>query len=173
MGYHSQTILVKKDTFYYFIKMLKNMVQVDSGLLNSKIQLFPPLLLLAHLSEPPATPKKPSVPSTTPGSPHRRRVPLGGDNLQGILKKSLQLPPHRRPRPGEHDDDDEEEEEEENNEKENQPPDHPPPVPNGHEEGPLTQLLRKWKADIDLFRDTVYQDLEDFKRRLGIHFLSA
>nr|AYA93716.1 MAG: E4 protein [Human papillomavirus] len=170
MGYLTLIIQGKNAIFYYFIKMLKNMVQVDSGQLNSKLQLFPPLLSLAHPSDPPATPKKTTLSSSTPGSPHRRRVPLGGDGFPGILKKSILLPPHRRPRPGEHEDDDEEEE---NEEKENLPPENPPPEPNDNEEGPLSQLLRKWAQDIDQFRNIIYRDLEDFKRRLGIHCLSA
>nr|AYA94731.1 MAG: E4 protein [Human papillomavirus] len=162
MVYHLLIILMKKDTFYYFMKMLVNMVRLDNGLLNTKLQLFP-LLLLAQPSDPPSTPKKATISTGSPGSPHRRKVPLGED-FRGILKKYPQLPPHRQPR--EENDIDEDDEE-----KENQPPE-TPPAQNG-DEGPLMSLLRKWDHDINQFRNIILQDLEDLKRKLGIHFSSA
>nr|AXU25214.1 putative E4 protein [Human papillomavirus] len=122
------------------------------------------MLLLAQPSDPLSTPKKATIATGIPGSPHRRRVPLG-DDFRGILKKFPQLPPHRQPRE-ENDDDDEE-----TNEKENLPPENPP-EPND-DEGPLIQLLRKWEHDINQFRNIIFQDLEGLKRKLGIHFSSA
>ncbi|AEM24674.1 hypothetical protein [Human papillomavirus 146] len=147
--------------------MLKGIHKQDCGLLNTKIQLSP-LLLLAPPGTP-ATPRKASSPSAPPSeSPYRRRGPQVGDDLKGILKKGFQLPPpHRRPQA---EDDDDEEENEEN--KENTPP--PPESPlDPNDKGPLHQLLQKWGDDIDQFRRTIWTDLEDFKRRLGIHLLSV
>nr|AYA94124.1 MAG: E4 protein [Human papillomavirus] len=168
MDYHIQIKQGKKYTFCYFLRMLKSILVQDYGLFATKIQPFP-LLLLA----PPGTPAPPrkatSPPIPTPGSPHRRRGPPVGDDLRGILKKALQLPPpHRRPQA---DDDDEEEEETEEN-KENTPP--PPENPQDRSDnGPLHQLLKKWGEDIDHFRHTIWTDLEDFKKKLGIHLLSV
>ncbi|ATQ38432.1 E4 [Gammapapillomavirus 15] len=161
---------MKRGTFCYFMKMHKSIVKLDYGLLSTNKQLFP-LLSLAHPSDPPSTPKKTTIsgPPPPPGSPHRRRVPLG-DEFRGILKKSPQLPPHRRPRVENDIDDDDEEQG--NEDKENQPPENPR-EPNDNDEGPITRLLRKWEQDINSFRNIIYHDLEDLKRRLGIHFSSA
>ncbi|ADE45486.1 E1^E4 [Human papillomavirus 127] len=58
-----------------------------------------------------------------------------------------------------------------------QPPEQPPeqrPQNGEEEEDPeqacgLRRLLQRWEADLNRFRDKVLEDLEDYKRRLGIH----
>nr|AYA94678.1 MAG: E4 protein [Human papillomavirus] len=152
------------------MRMLTGILLLDNGLCHINTQLL--LLLSPALPGTPGTPKKASPGLGTPGSPHRRKVLVGGDNLHGILKKFQQPPPHRRPQAADDDEEEEEEEENHNDEnKENTPPENPQEPKDN--EGPLHRLLRKWEEDINRFRDTVWTDLEDFKKRLGIHLLSV
>ncbi|AEM24597.1 hypothetical protein [Human papillomavirus 135] len=141
---------------------------LDNGLLNSNQLLFPLSLLVPRSPSPlkKATLKDPSI-----ENPHRKKalLPEIPEDPRGILKKNYQLPPPHRQPPRQENDDDEDEEAEENN-KENQPPENQEPRGPG---GPLHQLLTKWGRDIDQFRRTIWDDLEDFKRTLGIHLFSV
>ncbi|ADQ85956.1 E4 [human papillomavirus 131] len=124
-----------------------------NGLLSLKTKLFLLLSLAPHglFSSPP--PHRPPN-SLPPRTPHTGRKALEGDN------KPVKTP-NRQPQL--HPDYDYDDENEENR---------PPAVPelrNPGWEPTLHQLLQKWDHDLTVLRDTVCRDLEDYKKRLGIH----
>ncbi|ATQ38377.1 E4 [Gammapapillomavirus 12] len=52
--------------------------------------------------------------------------------------------------------------------KENLPPEQPPSE-DEEDWSVVRHLLKRWALDLDRYRDKVLRDLEDCKRRLGIH----
>ncbi|ATQ38179.1 E4 [Gammapapillomavirus sp.] len=138
-------------TLNYLTNMLNHLATLQSGLLNIKLQLFLPLLL-APQGRLPAPPK-------IPGSPHPSKKRQEFDLHKWKLREAL-VSPHLQPRIP---DDDEEEE------KENLDPERGIQEPNEENPTSLSQVLKKWEADIDRFRNIIYHDLEDFKKTLGIH----
>nr|AYA93583.1 MAG: E4 protein [Human papillomavirus] len=149
----------KECIFKYFLLMPRDMVKQDNGLLNTKIQLFP-LLLLAHQSSP-TSGSRASPPSSQGNHPdvhHRRKDPQ--EDLKTLAKRAAAA----RRQQVHWDLDDE-------NDKENQNPNNEDPTePPENEEDPthLPYLLKKWERDINRFREQVYHDLEGLKKRLGI-----
>nr|QAB13970.1 MAG: E4 protein [Human papillomavirus] len=136
---------------------LTNMAKQDVGLCITKIQLFP-LLLLAHQSTP-TSGSRASPPTTQgnhPDAPHRKKDHQ--DDLKTYARRGPQRPRLHWDLDGE-------------NDKENQNPnDQTPEEPPTNEENltHLPSLLSKWERDIDRFREQVYHDLDDLKRKLGI-----
>nr|AYA94799.1 MAG: E4 protein [Human papillomavirus] len=128
--------------------MLRDMDKLNSGQLSLKIKLcLPPCLVPQGLF--PNLPTKPSNPPLTPRPPRR--------SLERDIEKPRRTPTPNRPHQPSADFDDDEENQE------NQPPeDDEGPIPTLH------HLLKKWERDLDRFREQVYQDLEGFKRKLGI-----
>ncbi|ATQ38370.1 ^E4, partial [Gammapapillomavirus 12] len=117
-----------------------------------KIKLFLPLCLASQGLFPSL--RRSLSPPPTP-HPHRKSLEREGE-------KPRRTPtPNRPPRPTLNFDEDDE------NNKENLPP----PEYEEEQQGAATtlhQLLRKWEVELDRFRDTVIQDLDAFKKRLGI-----
>lgn len=152
--------------------MLEGLAGQDIGLLNIKIVPFLLLLLPALAGPLPSTPRPPGRAPTPwldkPKSHHKRdedpdhpqRVPSG--ILDRVRRKATGTPVRRRLE-DDFDDDDE---------KENQPPNgenNEKPIPPDH----LTRLLRQWGEDIEWLKEKVSQDLDDYKKRLGIPPLFA
>nr|AYA94832.1 MAG: E4 protein [Human papillomavirus] len=129
------------------------MVLLVHGLLSLKIKLFlPPLLAPQGIYS--GLLQKPPTGNLPPRTPHPGRKALEGEN------NKPQRTPLRQPRHHQEYDFDEDEE--------NRPP--PPQEPRDPEWGPtLSQLLHKWDLDLTRLRDTICQDLEDYRKRLGIH----
>ncbi|ATQ38390.1 E4 [Gammapapillomavirus 13] len=133
------------------------MVNQEYGLYNTKIQLFPLLLPAPQNTPPPGT--RASTPPTQGDTPHRRRV--HPDDLKKLAREAAD---NRR----QHLRWDDEDENKENQEPNGQPEEYPE---NGNDLH-LPHLLKKWEDDINRFRERVFLDLEDLKKRLGIRHSS-
>ncbi|ATQ38404.1 E4 [Gammapapillomavirus 14] len=129
------------------------MEPLDNGLLNLKIKLCLPLLLALRGVSLSDLRLSPGGPPRTPQLPRKH---LEGDQSRH------QRTPHRHPQqPPDYEVDDDEDN------KENIPQN---PEQRDPEWGPtLRQLLTKWDEDLNRLQRTVYHDLEDYRKRLGIH----
>ncbi|AAA79489.1 putative, partial [Human papillomavirus type 60] len=165
MDFISQKIMEIEHIFSYLIVMHKHIHKLGHGQCIIKTKLFL-LLLPAPQNNPPTTtlPKPGSNPTSSP-HPHRRLLPTED---RPHKRESLALP--RRRVLFDYDAEDP------TSNKENYPPESRP-VPKDAEYPTkstdrvpwgLPQLLKRWEADIDLFLEAVYQDLQDFKEKLGI-----
>ncbi|AYD74616.1 E4, partial [Macaca mulatta papillomavirus 7] len=128
---------------------------------NIKIPLFLPLL--PALQDPPTgTPGKPgTLPPPTP-RPQKKSV-RPEDPTNKYLQKRLGLGARLLPRQLIYPDDDEDDDQNKEN--------IPVPPEQNEEEPPLPdlhRLLKKWGEYIDQLKNTVSQDLDEFKQKLGI-----
>nr|AYA94382.1 MAG: E4 protein [Human papillomavirus] len=126
------------------------MAKLDNGLLYLKTKLFVPLSLAPQ-----------GVPlgllTRSPGLPHRTTRASRKDLEVGNQK------PHRTPNhPPRH----QQYDFDEDDEKENTPTD--PENNSSNWEPTLRHLLKKWEEDLNHLQSTVCQDLDDYKRKLGI-----
>nr|AYA94183.1 MAG: E4 protein [Human papillomavirus] len=147
-----------KLTFSYLKKMLPDLEVVENGLLMLKMNKFPflPTAALGGLRlERPGLPPIPTLTANREPQPTLRRPTEEERNR--IRRRNLGLPRNHLLS-----DDDEEN-------KENK-------VPPNDEEGERKQacsavalLLERLEAAIDLYHEEVSRDLDDFKKRLGIH----
>nr|QAB13929.1 MAG: E4 protein [Human papillomavirus] len=146
------------------MRMLQDLAKQANGLLNIKTVKFPLLLSLALAPTQPGTPSSHRQPGRAPTPWDRKKkddekenpLLLTRDLLDRARRRATGTSIRRRLE-DEYDDDDE---------KENQPP-------NGENKGEqpqdhLSQLLTKWGQDIDWLKQKVSEDLDNYKKRLGI-----
>nr|AYA94812.1 MAG: E4 protein [Human papillomavirus] len=121
------------------------------GQLNIKIKLFlPPLLAQQGIYT--SLLQKPPTGNLPPRTPHPGRKALEENNKQRTPTR-----PHRPHQDYDFDDDEE---------------NRPPQDPKDPDWGPtLSQLLHKWDHDLTRLQNTICQDLDDYRKRLGIHQL--
>nr|QAB13936.1 MAG: E4 protein [Human papillomavirus] len=145
-------------TFCYFTKMLLDLEILTNGLLMLAMNKFPcpPTVLLGGLRLGPPNNPPPSASShrVPPGTPIPPRRPTS-EELHKNRRKALGR--------GYHSDDDE------NEGKENKPPKKEDEEVEEPIDTPVAQLLQKLEEAIDRLCDQVFQDLKDFKQKLGIH----
>ncbi|ATQ38606.1 E4 [Gammapapillomavirus 25] len=142
--------------------------QVD-GVCNIKIKLFyPPPLFLVLQGGLSTNLTKPGAGHPHTPLPHRKSLLDDPRPRREALSHPPFKPPHKPVVRFDYDDD----EEKENEPPESRPPKDDEPTKQTAQGWSLSRLLRQWEQDIERFRQQVYQDLEDFKLRLGIHLQS-
>nr|AYA94117.1 MAG: E4 protein [Human papillomavirus] len=155
MAFIMRKKMVTGRTLQYLIPMLSNMEHLDNGLLKLKIKQFLPLSLapLGLQRTPPGGSTTPSTPALPRKYLEDKKRGTGARASGGLLPRHLTF----------HPDDDEDEEN-----KENFPPQ---PVDETKEEGPTQEdrhLQEQLGKLITRLREDIYQDLEYFRRKLGI-----
>nr|AYA94242.1 MAG: E4 protein [Human papillomavirus] len=152
MVYITLNTMVVKVTFYYFMKIPSDIVRTMSGVyiikMNTFISLLP-VLLGGLVTAPHHRPLR-----TPPGTPRLTRR-LTDEDRHKQRRAALGLPRDSSNQRSDDDDD----------EKENQQP-----VNGGEDlvEDLVSRLLTKWGEAIDQLLEQISQDLNSFKRRLGI-----
>nr|QAB14004.1 MAG: E4 protein [Human papillomavirus] len=143
--------------------MLQDLAKQENGLFCIKTVNFPLLLLPVLVGTAPSTPSSHRVPGRAPTPWAKKKddekdilPPVPRDLLDRARRRATGTPARRRL----------EDDFAEDEEKENQPPN------DENYEGPrpdhLSRLLEQWGHDIDWLKTKVSQDLDDYKRRLGI-----
>nr|AQM73659.1 E4 [Human papillomavirus]AYA94229.1 MAG: E4 protein [Human papillomavirus] len=152
------------------IKMLQDLAKQENGLLNIKTVKFPLLLspaLAASVTVQPRTPSNHREPgrAPTPWDNKKKRdeekenpLLLTRDLLERARRRATGTSIRRRLEDEYNDDDDEKENQQPNGENNVEQP------PSDH----LSQLLTKWGQDIDWLKQKVSEDLDNYKKRLGI-----
>ena len=128
------------------------MANLDNGLLYLKTKLFIPLSLAPQGV-------RLGLLTNSPGLPHRT-TRANRKDLEAVNQKPYRTPNHP-PRHQQYDFD-------EDDEKENTIPTDTESH-NQNWEPTLRQLLKKWEEDLTQLQRMVCQDLDDYKRKLGIH----
>nr|AYA94368.1 MAG: E4 protein [Human papillomavirus] len=148
-----------KYTFYCLKKMLPDLEIVENGLLMLKMNKFPflPTAALGGLRlERPSLPPLPTLTASRDPLPTLRRP--SEEERNRLRRKSLGLPRNHQLS-----DDDEE------NKENRVPRNDDEAVSEKQQVSAVVQLLKRLEEAIEQYHEEVYHDLNDFKRRLGIH----